>query len=131
LFGLLAVVACSTAGPTLRDRPAIIVLPGATNVRVADIYDGQVSYRLREPYPADGAIRKMQTRLRQLGWRPRQRDFLNPQGSSATRGEWTELEIEARWVRAWSQQWENDSGDVVQYGLIYRSRSKDQTSASL
>lgn len=106
-------------------NPAIIVLPNATNVRWGEIYDGQVTYNVREAYPAERTITQIQTRLRQLGWRPSQRDFLNPQGSTATRAEWTEAEIEGKHAIAWSQQWESNSGDTVSYGLAYWSKTKD------
>ena len=66
-----------------------------------------------------------------MGWRPRKVDLLNPQGSSATRAEWIETQIEGRIVVAWSQQWENDAGDVVLYGLQYWSKSKDDVPATL
>ena len=123
----LGIVACATAGRDVREHPAVLVLPNATNVRWADIYDGQVSYTVAELYPAERAITQIQTRLRHLGWHPRHHDFLNPGGSSATKAQWSETEIAGKSVIAWSQQWENDSGDVVWYGLRYWRTTKDDT----
>lgn len=122
---------CATARRDAREHPAIIILPDATNVRWADIYDGQVTYSVSEPYPANRAIREIQTKLQQLGWRPRKRDLLNPAGSSGTRAEWIETDIEGKPAIAWSQQWEHDMGDVVWYGLRYWSKSKNDVATTL
>jgi len=107
------------------DEPAIIVLPGATDIRPADIYDGQESYRVLTSYPAEPAIAEIQARLRGLGWHPRAVDFMNPGGSSATAAKWGALIIDGKSVDAWSQQWENAAGEVVWYGLRYFDRERD------
>jgi len=129
LVGLVWIVtlsACSSARvvPPVPD-PAVIVLSHAKDVRSFDIYDGQVSYRIEQPYPAEQALSEIHQRLNALGWHRRERDFLNPGGSSATAGKWGETRAEGRDVAAWSEQWGNGAGDVVWYGLRYGGDAKD------
>jgi hypothetical protein len=51
----------------------------------------------------------------------REYDFLNPAHSVAKMTNWREAEIDGRVVTTWSGQWENVHGDVLVYGLSFRS----------
>jgi TonB family protein len=104
-----------------KDNPAIIVPAEARNVHWADIYDGQVTYELSEPFPAPSTIERVRTTLQRLGWKMREYDFLNPTHSVAKMANWREAEIDGRVVTTWSGQWENVNSDVLVYGLSFRS----------
>jgi hypothetical protein len=77
------------------------------NVRTADIYDGQVVYELLVPYPAKPTIDTVRRTLERLGWRLRDRDFLNPTHSVARMANWRDAEIDGRVATTWAAQWEN------------------------
>ena len=120
----IGLVGCATVRRETRRNPAVIVLSNATNVRWAYLYDGQVSYTVREAYPAKHAIETIQTRLRALRWRPRQSDLLALEAPPPIRTEWTETEREGKKAIVWFQLWENDSGDAVRYDLLYWRKAK-------
>ena len=104
-------------------NPALIVLPGAQDVRTADIYDGQVTYKLHVPYPGEDSINEIRRRLTAMKWRPRDRDLLNPSLSYATTARWRRVEVEKGDLVGWSENWENAAGDVVSYGFSYVAAS--------
>jgi hypothetical protein len=119
--GIAVCVALSScqARDSIRPLPSgMIVLPRAQDV--TDLYQGQVRYKLRDPYPGTRSIDDVHRRLKEQGWRRRNRDFLNPDLT---------VDITARWrgpIRSdegdflvWSEQWENPVGDVVAYGFTY------------
>lgn len=96
------------------------------------MYDGQVTYKVRDEYPAVHSIDDIQRRMTALGWKIRERDFLNPGGSSATKAEWTETrQIEGTEVTSWSQQWESPVGDVAWFGLQYSQQVEGHPSGPL
>jgi hypothetical protein len=97
----------------------MIVLPNAQDVQTADIYDGQITYNLHEPYPGEDSINEIRRRLTNMKWRPRDRDFLNPTLSYAITAKWRRLQVEKGDLLGWSEQWENAAGDVVFYGFSY------------
>lgn len=115
----LALASSQADRPAPGGNPAMVVLPGAQHVRTADAYDGQLGYRLPEPYPGRNAIQEVRRRLRDQGWRPRERDFLNPTLTYAITTNWREAEMPEGYILAWSEQWENARGDVVMYGFSY------------
>jgi hypothetical protein len=131
LVWIVALSACSSATviPRIPD-PAVIVLSNAKDVRSFDIDDGQVSYRVEQPYPAEQAISEIHQRLNALGWHRRERDFLNPGGSSATAGKWGETQVEGRDVAVWAEQWENGGGDIVSYGVAIFGRRQGPSARS-
>src|SRR6266542_1288052 len=103
----------------VRQHPSMIVLPGAQDLRRADIYDGQITYKLAEPYPGERTITEIRRRLTQLGWRPRERDLLNSTLSYDITARWRRVQVENGDLIGWSEQWENNAGDVVIYGFSY------------
>jgi hypothetical protein len=79
LVGLLWIATLSACSPaTVIPRvpdPAVIVLSHAKDVRSFDIYNGQVSYRIEQPYPAEQALSEIHQRLNALGWHRRSATF--------------------------------------------------------
>src|SRR5688500_4446072 len=98
---------------------ALIVLPGAEDTQISDIYDGQDSYKLKQPYPVKRSIEEFRRRLTEQGWHRRERDVLNPGNTFATTARGRTVQTENGDVIAWSEQWENANGDVVIYGFKY------------
>jgi TonB C terminal len=117
---LVALLCANDSSPEqLPDDAAIVVPAGAQNVRYAEIYDGQVTYELSESYPAQKTIEHVHATLKRLGWRLRERDFLNPSIQIVQTATWREVKIRDQVVTVWSEQWENSDGDVVWYGYDY------------
>src|SRR5947208_7502451 len=75
-----AVFGCNRtdAAKTASWPEALVVVPKAFNARSTGENDGTVLYDVREPYPANGVIAAIRTKLEILGWRGLQEDFLNP-----------------------------------------------------
>jgi hypothetical protein len=125
--GALFAFSCATAGVRTPPNLAVIVLTDAKDVHWSDIYDGQVGYKVSEPYPGQRSISEVHKRLQELGWVPRKVDFLNPAGSSATKAERGDTEAEGRVVSVWAEQWESSAGDIVEYGFRYWGDSKSDS----
>jgi hypothetical protein len=130
LTGLL-VTACDMRAPVRTIPAAIIVLPDAEDTKTSDNYDGQVSYRLKQPHPGERSIEEVRRRLIEQGWHRRERDVLNPENTFATTARWRTLETANGDVIAWSEQWENDDGDVVIYGFKYTVSAGEKPDARI
>ncbi len=103
--------------------PALIVFPGATNVKRTDENAGVVVYDLNEPYPAPNTIAALRTKLeKEMDWKPLTEDVLNPGlRLSFSRG-WSEFASSIpgpEYVYQWFAQWEDASGRVAWYILSY------------
>lgn len=104
---------------------ALIALPFASNATCRYALEKtQLVYKVEEAYPADDALKTIYARLRQQGWRPLKRDFLNPSiPSSHVRG-WNQFEDGTTkpktMVHVWQTQWTNQQKDIVDYILEYR-----------
>jgi len=101
-----------------------VVVPGATGVKQS-IFQGkdQIIYHVQSEYPADDVLSTISVRLKKRGWRPLREDWLNPGlPSSRVRG-WSYFEDATRKpatsVRAWSENWENRTHDILVYMLDY------------
>lgn len=116
---------CQATQGSLSQRAAMIVLPNATDVKSAEQFDGQITYRVAEPYPAKRAIADINQQLRGMGWRPRERDLLNPDSSYSMTARWRAVATNDGRIWGWSEQWENDRGDVVAYSFSYSTTSVD------
>ncbi len=121
---------CGQAAPN-RDRcpsrpEALIVVDGARHLE-CETTDGtyQVTYEIAERYPADATLSRIRSELSRLGWRPLDEDFLNPGVPSSHRSGWTSFEDSTTEPRSlahqWYAQWEAPNGDIVAFGLLYRS----------
>lgn len=114
-----ALSSCAARQQPAGENPAIIVLSGAQELQSAESYDGQVGYKLRDPYPGQRTIEEVRRRLKEQGWQPRDRDLLNPTLTRKITARWRQLQTADGDVLAWSEQWENDDGDIVMYGFSY------------
>jgi hypothetical protein len=100
----------------------LIVLSGAEDVRHSKDSDGSVSYRLIEPYPADGTLTEIRSRLERQGWKPTSEDFMNPGTTNSHDRGWMNYIDGTRndaTVFHWSAAWESTRGDRVEYSLRY------------
>ena len=91
-----------------------------------DLRDGgsiQLSYKLKEDYPASSVLKQISTQLEGTGWQPLKEDYLNPgQSSSHVKG-WSEFEDALRppskIVHQWVGDWEDKYGNIVTYIFRY------------
>ena len=122
---LLAGLACKSGAPgNQRPRPdALIVLPGATDVRETDENAGTIAYRLNERFPALPIIQTISNKLEAASWRPLENHFLDPGSSSSAVRRWESYEDrsqgKATQVYRWSGQWQDDSKRIVWYEFTY------------
>lgn len=116
---------CQGANNSVACPRAVIALPSASSTTCRYVFEKtQLVYTVDVEYPADGALKTIYARLRQEGWKPLKRDFLNPSiPSSDVRG-WQQFEDDTTQpkttVRAWQTQWVNQQKDIVDYVLEYR-----------
>jgi hypothetical protein len=114
-----------TTEPDENVKAILIVLDGATMVhRDPGAYGSyHVAYAVTVPHPATNVIQQVSSRLAALGWKPRKDDWLNPGlPSSHVRG-WTDFgdrtRTPAQHVHQWKAQWQDQSGNIVDYSLNY------------
>ena len=115
----IAVTGCNGRRPIRTLPSALVVLADARDIKTSDVYDGQVGYRVPEPYPGQRTIDEIRRRLVELGWHPRERDLLNPANTFAVTARWRTLQTATGDLIGWSEHWEDSEGDVVMYGFKY------------
>jgi hypothetical protein len=105
---------------------ALAPIQGATSVsRDGGAFDSfWVSYVLKARYPAADVTQEISTRLKKLGWRPLQEDWLNPGRPLPQVPQWFVVTEELpgtapQHVDEWTAQWENDAGELIDYTLRY------------
>lgn len=110
----------STAGYS----DSLLVYPGAKSVNFSKYKGtGQVTYRVREEFPASNVLTFISHQLEEKGWEPLQYSYLNSDiPSSRIRG-WTEF-VDSRKpteqiVHQWSADWKDPSANIVTYVLRY------------
>jgi hypothetical protein len=84
-----------------------------------------VQYRLATPYPAQPFLDDLSARLTSRGWKPMERDFLNPTIPTSNVRGWTAF-VDGRakppmGIHQWLGGWTDQKGAVVSYALTYRS----------
>jgi hypothetical protein len=108
-------------------RPdVLVVVPAAYDLKYFEDYDGAVSYRVPDPFPADRTLASIRAKLEPQGWKPYPEDLLNPGTPSSHERGWTDY-IDGRdgeddTVFAWGAPWAGPEGDFVIYSLSYRYR---------
>jgi hypothetical protein len=123
-FGLLP-TACASGQDSATQQvapSALIVMPGATDVKRTSENDGVVAYVLATSYPANDVIGEISKRLMESGWTPLQRDFLNPELPLSFSTGWRSYEdgtAGGRHVFEWMGQWQDRTGRIVWYVLNY------------
>lgn len=124
---VLAAVSCARRDPGFDPSnlpPELAVPVGATKVEPrGDGVSFAVQYRLAARYPAEEFLRDLQTRLTARGWKPMERDLLNPEIPTSNVRGWTAFVDPATrpplGVHRWQGAWTNEKGDVVDYNLEY------------
>ena len=102
----------------------LVVLPGATKVRVATQNSGTVLYNMSEAYPAPDTIRQLNARLTEKGWQPLRKDVLNPSLDTSFDRPWGEAQVRSNSGGLverfqWIGQWQDSAGNVAAYTLNY------------
>lgn len=115
---------------------ALIVIPSATKVHYYRKVGGidQVTYQLKEEYPASNIISEISEKLEKNGWQPLEEDFLNPGlPSSHVRG-WTDFVDGTRKpeikVHQWLAQWKDKQVNIVAYVFLYEYTINDRPNLS-
>jgi hypothetical protein len=112
---------------------ALVVLPEAIDANYVINEKGsiQLGYRMKEPYPANGVIDEVSTRLEKSRWTPLKEDYLNPGLlSSHVRG-WSRFEIPAKIVHQWIGDWKDEYGNIVRYAFRYTYPKKEKQNLSI
>jgi len=107
---------------------ALISYPDATEVwsgRVGETR--QLRYHVNIRYPAINVIDFISRRLQEAGWKRLAYDFLNRDLPPSRLRNWDGGFLESLkhpevCVHLWTDNWKNDSGDVVRYMLRYKQR---------
>lgn len=103
---------------------SLIVIKDASNAKFAKMNGTQqVVYSIIEPYPALNIISEIDNKLKTMGWRALEKDWLNPQiPTSHVRG-WTtyidETKNDNKEVHLWCSNWTNPQNDMLVYSLTY------------
>ncbi|QDT67990.1 hypothetical protein MalM25_08990 [Planctomycetes bacterium MalM25] len=111
--------------PDEATKSALLVLEGATQLRRDPGAYGShhVAYALNEKHPASIAIQQISSNLKKLGWMPIQDDWLNPGIPSSHLRGWTDFRdgttTPMNRVHRWGAQWQDKTGNVVDYTLSY------------
>jgi hypothetical protein len=110
----------------------------AYNVRSEAKADGrvEVTYRVHEPFPADGLLARIRGALPAPEWQPLQNDWLNPDNPSSHQVGWGAPFIDgrkspAKRVHAWNAQWRDTHGNVVFMDSATIQPSRAQTRLAL
>jgi hypothetical protein len=105
---------------------ALAPIQGATGIsREGGAFESfWLAYVLKKKYPASDVTQQISTRLKKLGWRLLQVDWLNPGQRLPQVPEWFEFTEEIPGttplhVDQWTAQWENDAGDLIDYTFRY------------
>ncbi len=109
---------------SLEHSDALLVYPSASDVRWSRRGGKDVlEYRLNVAYPAQQVIDWVSDGLRQNGWTPMRRDFLNRDSASSAATGWQSFEKSVQGpkvcVHLWTAGWEDASRNVVSYWFFY------------
>jgi hypothetical protein len=110
---------------------ALVVCPNASGVHwLKSDATEQVTYRVRDEYPAYAVLSCISTELGHIGWQPMKEDFWNPGMSSSHVQGWAQFADASVQPQAtvdqWTGQWTNAAGDIVWYVLRYRYPPDDR-----
>lgn len=130
-FGLILVLAPLFWGLTAcrREAPhyseALMVYPEAKQIYWTKFHGmDQLSYELKVDYPAADVIVWISDQLKAKGWQAREEDYRDPGlPTSNVRGwtQWADATVQPQaTVDQWGGQWEDGSGDITEYFLIYK-----------
>jgi hypothetical protein len=103
---------------------SLILLNKASNVRYAKLNGtDQVSYKIAAQYPANETISELNLKLKSKGWKPLEKDWLNPKIPTSHARGWTRFLDQTKApnveVHSWNSCWTNSQEDILTYGLVY------------
>ncbi len=124
---LFLVVGCKDTRPKIYNHSnAFIILKNAegTFYDLRDEGSIQLSYELKEDYPASSVLKQISTQLEGAGWQPLKEDYLNPGLPSSHVKGWSDFEDATRppttiKVYQWMGAWEDKYGNIVTYIFRY------------
>ena len=112
---------------------ALIVLSKAESP-FYEIRDGgsiQLSYKVKEEYPATSVIKQLSAQVEANGWKPLKEDYLNPGLPSSQVNGWSDFADDSRSpskiVHQWMGDWEDKYGNIIRYVFRYEyPKNKDK-----
>jgi len=139
IFALALLLASGASSPSVISPdqlpPHLRPLPGAMHIVAARVAGGfAVQYDLQACYPASAKLELLSKRM-PAAWVPRKESFMNPGiPTSQVRG-WTHFEDDTTqpptYVKHWAREWEDKSGSILTYHLMFRTRTENETSCNL
>jgi hypothetical protein len=117
-------IACHSAEPARRKSAAeLFIVPKATEVRYTDDYEGGLTYRVVDPYPAERTLGTIKDTLLSRGWTPMRESLLSPSQPSSHVVGWQHYfdATDSRDVQQWLGSWTDRRGSVATYRLTYRA----------
>lgn len=94
----------------------------------------QLTYKIREDYPAESVIKEITDKLKVAEWQPRNEDYLNPGHFMSHFEGWSEFEDAVRpptkAVHQWMGDWEDKYGNIVRYVFRYAYPKSDKKDLS-
>lgn len=122
----------ATSSKNTNYSDSLITVNGAQNIRFVE-YEGtqQLTYSVKEKFPALDFVANLYCDLKSRGWIPMEENFLNPGMTTSHVSGWGGYEDRyakpPKKVQTWQAQWESERGDVVCYSLkfLFSSNEKD------
>jgi hypothetical protein len=112
--------------PKIFNHSSALILLSNSEEPFYDIRDGgsiQLSYKIKEEYPAAAVIKQIAAQLETKGWKPLKEDYLNPGLPSSHVKGWDNYEDASHpprtIVHRWMGDWEDKYGNIVRYAFIY------------
>jgi hypothetical protein len=120
--------------PKIYNHSSALIILNNAEKPFYDIRDGgsiQLSYKIKEEYPATSVIKQLSAQLEANGWKLLKEDYLNPGLPSSHVKGWSDFEDATRpptkIVHSWMGDWEDKYGNIVRYVFIYEyPKNKDK-----
>jgi hypothetical protein len=134
---LISFMGCTKQPQIYNYLKPLIILDNATFITY-NLVDGgsiQLSYKLKQDYPALSALSDIKTQLEATGWSPLKEDYLNlGQPPSHVTG-WNDFEDTTSKqgtfiVHQWLGSWEDKNGNIVTYQFRYAYPKNDKKNLS-
>jgi hypothetical protein len=131
---LTLLTGCKDTRPKIYNHSKAFVILGNAEDTFYDLQDGgsiQLSYKIKENYPATSAIKQISGQMEANGWKLLKEDYLNPGLPSSQVKGWSDFEDASRpptrIVHQWMGDWEDKYGNIVRYAFIYQyPKNKDK-----
>jgi hypothetical protein len=136
IFSSLA--GCKDTHPKIYNKSsAFIILDNAKDI-FYDLRDGgsiQLSYKIKENYPATSVINHTSSQMKTNGWKLLEKDYLNPDLPSSHERGWSNFEDAVRSptkiVHQWIGDWQDKYGNIVRYIFIYQYPKDEEENLSI